>query len=469
MVVSPAKSNELETAVPYVPTGSTKNLIPRILQDNCFGVLAATKKLNYASAGLELFDHINFTQHRSTEGASLVNRRQQIPRYNLSISTKTNSNTILRRKNSKSKVISKDIKLKRTSHSQRYAEYFKSNEDQNNKENQPIKSVDVNIIVNSIDLENTNADVSSVIPETIKVTTKQYKQTSEAPVIRRSKRTTNHPNYFEQIEVPVIRRSKRITNHPYYFKQINNRKNPKSNMSMYDYNYHQSDGTVNGVSSGININQYYGSRNHHSNSDDSYFSSDSSSRQQLHDIASSMASLCNIGNSCYMNSVIYTLRFTPLFLHNLHHLVGDVSQILNKKENQLQKLKSASLGRNVSGLQGQNARSWSSKDLVSLGSSSTTTTISPAALEIVKTTQQNASEKLHELFQNLSNNEMTETTEPYQSDLFLKAIQDVNPIFEGNQQQDAHEFLMCILDSIRESCQALTKTVTEHPEMIVNG
>lgn len=238
-------------------------------------------------------------------------------------------------------------------------------------------------------------------------------------------------------------------------------KDHTENMSKHDYNFTQAETVPIG-------GKQIASRSYHtSNAIDTNFGSDSAYRQQLQEMAASMASLCNIGNSCYMNSVIYTLRYTPLFMHNLHHLVSDFAQIFNQKENQ-QKLKSASLGRNVNGLQGSNARSYSSKDLVSLGSSSSST-VSLPTLEIVKTTQHKASEKLHELFQCLSNNENGETTEPYQSDIFLKAIQDVNPIFEGNQQQDAHEFLMCILDSIRETCQSLKKNVIEHPEIIMQG
>lgn len=231
-------------------------------------------------------------------------------------------------------------------------------------------------------------------------------------------------------------------------------------MSKHDYNFAQADAVPIG-------GKQIPSRAYLTAAIDTAFGADSAYRQQLQEMAASMGSLCNIGNSCYMNSVIYTLRYTPLFLHNLHHLVSDFAQVFNQKENQ-QKLKSASLGRNVNGLQGPNARSYSSKDLVSLGSSSSST-VSLPTLEIVKTTQQKASEKLHELFKSLSTNENGDTTEPYQSDTFLKAIQDVNPIFEGNQQQDAHEFLMCILDSIRETCQALKKNVIEHPEIIMQG
>lgn len=37
-----------------------------------------------------------------------------------------------------------------------------------------------------------------------------------------------------------------------------------------------------------------------------------------------MGSLKNIGNSCYMNAVLYALRFTPTFLHYLHHLIVNI-------------------------------------------------------------------------------------------------------------------------------------------------
>jgi hypothetical protein len=63
----------------------------------------------------------------------------------------------------------------------------------------------------------------------------------------------------------------------------------------------------------------------------------------------SIATLCNIGNSCYLNSVIYTLRFAPYFLHKLHHLCDDMHYVYQKIGQN--KLKSSSLGRNISGLQ----------------------------------------------------------------------------------------------------------------------
>lgn len=88
--------------------------------------------------------------------------------------------------------------------------------------------------------------------------------------------------------------------------------------------------------------------------------------QNLLDSNKTIATLCNIGNSCYLNSVVYTLRFAPLFLHKLHHLIEDMATIYIKLNPT--KHKSSSLGRNVSLWQGHNGRSWSSKDLASLGS-----------------------------------------------------------------------------------------------------
>ncbi|XP_037946753.1 ubiquitin carboxyl-terminal hydrolase 1 [Teleopsis dalmanni] len=175
----------------------------------------------------------------------------------------------------------------------------------------------------------------------------------------------------------------------------------------------------------------------------------------------SMATLCNIGNTCYLNSVVYTLRFAPQFLHNLHHLIADLSTIqLNSK----QRCKSSSLGRGISSM---HIRSWSNKDLASLEQYNYVSNAGNASNQ--KSSHQLLTEKLHELYQNLHHNEIADSTEPFHADTLLHAIQDVSAIFEGNQQQDAHEFLMCLLNSIRETCQVLIKTIAECPDIITNG
>nr|CAD7196820.1 unnamed protein product [Timema douglasi] len=161
---------------------------------------------------------------------------------------------------------------------------------------------------------------------------------------------------------------------------------------------------------------------------------------------SPIAPLCNLGNTCFLNSVIYTLRFAPMFVHNLHHLVVDLAEVNNK--NQLIKIKSSSLGRNISS---SSSKSWSTKDLLSIGS----------GLGDLhgKSRIQMATERLHELYESLHSSELKDTSEPFQPDVFLHALRDVNPIFEGNQQHDAHELLVCLLDNIRETCRLLASQV----------
>ncbi|XP_017023758.1 ubiquitin carboxyl-terminal hydrolase 1 [Drosophila kikkawai] len=199
--------------------------------------------------------------------------------------------------------------------------------------------------------------------------------------------------------------------------------------------------------------------------------------------APSMGTLCNIGNTCYLNSVVYTLRFAPHFLHNLHHLIQDLTVVQQTIMRQQQASKSASLGRNVSVAQLEHARSWSSKDLVAGadqqqqqysglngGGSGAVSSASNANTSCSgKPSHQSVTENLHELYNNLHGNEMADSTEPYHADTLLHAIQDVNATFEGNQQQDAHEFLMCVLNCIRETNQSLIKAIGECPEVIANG
>ncbi|EAA12116.5 AGAP000884-PB [Anopheles gambiae str. PEST] len=268
-----------------------------------------------------------------------------------------------------------------------------------------------------------------------------------------------------------------------------------------------------------------------------------------HTMSNSLATLCNIGNSCYMNSVLYTLRFAPNFTHNLHHLVEFLELTLHKANAEKRclpehdeqghgqdeqsaintKQKGSLLGAGSDGPDALGGHSWNGKELglhekhvngyethaAPYGRSSSASDGSAMVSEIcfsesekcsapanhargcnayggastpaytgdsynrsrkcepsvsngngAKTNRQLVCETLHELYHSLARNEAADTIEPFHAGGLLQAVQRVSSTFEGNQQQDAHEFLMCILDSVRESCLKLNKTLIENPDFL---
>lgn len=57
---------------------------------------------------------------------------------------------------------------------------------------------------------------------------------------------------------------------------------------------------------------------------------------------------------------------------------------------------------------------------------------------------------MHELFRTLSGSDDSDSKEPLPPSNFLSAVGKLNPMFEGNQQQDAHEMLGYILNLLQE-------------------
>jgi len=151
-----------------------------------------------------------------------------------------------------------------------------------------------------------------------------------------------------------------------------------------------------------------------------------------------VASLSNLGNTCFLNSVLYTLRFTPGFLHSLHHLVYDLG------------LQGGSGGSNggskkrISALNGGN----NSTSHHSGGSGGGGGGIADADTELVH----DVVDQLHDLFKNMSCSDETPETsrEAIPPNSFLQAVGKLNPMFEGNQQQDAHELLVTVLNTLQD-------------------
>ncbi len=142
--------------------------------------------------------------------------------------------------------------------------------------------------------------------------------------------------------------------------------------------------------------------------------------------STSIASLCNLGNTCFLNSVLYTLRFTPGFLHNLHHMEQDLSNLSNAKK------RSGSSNTNCQSSEGEAA------DMV-----------------------QEVIQKLHDLFKTLScADDAGDNREPIPPQSFLNAVSKLNPIFEGNQQQDAHELLVMLLNILEDIRIPVRSTAT---------
>uniref|UniRef100_A0A8D8SKK3 Ubiquitin carboxyl-terminal hydrolase 1 n=1 Tax=Cacopsylla melanoneura TaxID=428564 RepID=A0A8D8SKK3_9HEMI len=180
--------------------------------------------------------------------------------------------------------------------------------------------------------------------------------------------------------------------------------------------------------------------------DDLYSSSGGpvSSHHHHHDLGPSsstgspIATLCNLGNTCFLNSVLYTLRFAPSFLHNLHHLVDDIGVV--SSHSKMMKGKSSSLSRLGSTVSN---KMWSREP-----------TIIPEA-------KMQCTSQLHEVYEDLRRNEMPSNSsslpDPVHPTKFMQSLRAVNSMFEGNQQHDAHELYIFLLDNLRETSKDVFK------------
>ncbi|XP_063795285.1 ubiquitin carboxyl-terminal hydrolase 1 isoform X2 [Pseudophryne corroboree] len=136
----------------------------------------------------------------------------------------------------------------------------------------------------------------------------------------------------------------------------------------------------------------------------------------------------NLGNTCYLNSILQVLCYCPGFKRGVKKL----SDVICKKRETVKDKEPA--------LEKDSAK----EDL-------------PASYEVIcsLSTLIHSAEHLQLGF--LLNPESYDTELAAQPRKLLNTLRELNPMYEGYLQHDAQEVLQCILGNIQEACQALGK------------
>ncbi|MEE6520649.1 hypothetical protein FKM82_018564 [Ascaphus truei] len=135
----------------------------------------------------------------------------------------------------------------------------------------------------------------------------------------------------------------------------------------------------------------------------------------------------NLGNTCYLNSILQVLCYCPGFQSGVKHLCD----IISKKKETLREDKEPILD----------------KDSVKEDLSSSYEVICSLNSLILSV------EHLQVGF--LSNPENYDSELAAQPRRLLNTLRELNPMYEGYLQHDAQEVLQCILGNIQEACQAM--------------
>lgn len=146
--------------------------------------------------------------------------------------------------------------------------------------------------------------------------------------------------------------------------------------------------------------------------------------------------LNNLGNTCYLNSILQVLYFCPGFKSGVKHLFN----IISKKKEML-------------------------KDELNLKDKGNCREDSLASYELICSLQSLiiSVEQLQASF--LLNPEKYTDELATQPRRLLNTLRELNPMYEGYLQHDAQEVLQCILGNIQETCQLLKREVKNVAEL----
>lgn len=157
-----------------------------------------------------------------------------------------------------------------------------------------------------------------------------------------------------------------------------------------------------------------------------------------------MSSLKNFGNSCYLNAVLYALRFTPTFLHNLHHLIKNFEIIFDDHESK-EPYKVHKCTKTIA-----------TEDLSSGINENLSLQMSDDHRVFIE---------LHDIFSQFFALELLHKNCPIEAINLQMAVNKICPSFIPRTQQDSHEFLMCILNCLRDISDMLMNLTSDQPNI----
>lgn len=162
-----------------------------------------------------------------------------------------------------------------------------------------------------------------------------------------------------------------------------------------------------------------------------------------------MGTLKNVDNSCYMNSLLYILRMTPTFVHGVHHLLQNMHYLCDEFDDSIDMVvaENECLQMVATSVMMLNREKWPSD----LG---------------INEPQKDVIHHLHRIFSKLTAREKFQDNEPLEKRKFQAAVREIAPDFTVGRQEDAHEFLLIILNCIRECGAFLTQLIQNHASIV---